>query len=403
MTTTPARERLRPGLAADRTGAVVVGGDYQGLGIVRSLGRRGVPVMVVDDEPSIARYSRYAAGHRTVPDLHDPARALESLLELGRQLQPQRWVLFPTREETVVLVAEHRDVLSRLFRIPTPGMDVIRAAWDKRETYRISRALGVPTPRFWLPSTRAELDEVDLSAPVVVKPAIKENFIYATGVKAWRADDKQQLVDAYERALRVLDPSEIIVQEMIPGGGHRQLSYCAFFKDGLPVATMTTRRLRQHPSDFGRASTYVRTERLPELAAPSERFLRTIDYYGLVEMEYKVDPRDDTPKLLDVNARTWGYHTLGAAAGVDFADLLYRDQIGASVHGGEARDGVGWLRWSTDLPNAGRDLWHRQLHAREYLRSLRQVDTEAVLSLHDPLPGLAEVVLLPSLAWRRGL
>ena len=32
------------------TGGVVIGGDYQGLGIVRSLGRHGVPVYVIDDE-----------------------------------------------------------------------------------------------------------------------------------------------------------------------------------------------------------------------------------------------------------------------------------------------------------------------------------------------------------------
>jgi hypothetical protein len=40
-------------------GALVVGGCSQGLGIVRSLGRRGVPVCVVDDEFSVSRYSRY--------------------------------------------------------------------------------------------------------------------------------------------------------------------------------------------------------------------------------------------------------------------------------------------------------------------------------------------------------
>ena len=46
---------------ADRiVGAVVVGGDYQGLGIVRSLGRRGVPVCAVDDEMSISRFSKYS-------------------------------------------------------------------------------------------------------------------------------------------------------------------------------------------------------------------------------------------------------------------------------------------------------------------------------------------------------
>ena len=43
-------------------GAIVIGGDYQGLGIVRSLGRRGVDVVVIDDERSISRHSRYAAG-----------------------------------------------------------------------------------------------------------------------------------------------------------------------------------------------------------------------------------------------------------------------------------------------------------------------------------------------------
>ena len=35
-------------------GAIVVGGDYQGLGIVRSLGSRGIPICVVDDEHSIS-------------------------------------------------------------------------------------------------------------------------------------------------------------------------------------------------------------------------------------------------------------------------------------------------------------------------------------------------------------
>ncbi len=34
-------------------GAVVLGGDYQGLGIVRSLSALGAPVCVVDDERSI--------------------------------------------------------------------------------------------------------------------------------------------------------------------------------------------------------------------------------------------------------------------------------------------------------------------------------------------------------------
>jgi hypothetical protein len=63
-------------------------------------------------------------------------------------------------------------------------------------------------------------------------------------------------------------------------------------RKGQAVASMTVRRRRQHPPDFGRASTYVETVDLPVLAPLSERFLREIDYYGLVELEYKLDCRD---------------------------------------------------------------------------------------------------------------
>ena len=67
---------------------------------------------------------------------------------------------------------------------------------------------------------------------------------------------------------------------------------------------------------------------MPQIESLSEKFLRAINYYGLVEVEFKQDTRDGEFKLLDVNARTWGYHSLGRSAGVDFPDLLYRDQEG---------------------------------------------------------------------------
>ncbi len=42
------------------TGALVIGGDYRGLGVVRSLGRHGIPVWVLKDEHGLAASSRYA-------------------------------------------------------------------------------------------------------------------------------------------------------------------------------------------------------------------------------------------------------------------------------------------------------------------------------------------------------
>jgi predicted ATP-grasp superfamily ATP-dependent carboligase len=385
------------------TGALVVGGDYQGLGIARSLGRHHVPVVVIDDERSIAAASRFVTHHERLRDLRHPANALAALHDVAKRLDLNGWVLYPTREETVALVAQHRDELARQYRVPTPPLSSVQAAWDKRRTYRLAEELGIPVPRCWFPSREADLDDVDLATPVVVKPAIKENFFYATGAKAWRADDRAQLRDAYRRATGVVRPDEVIVQELIAGGGDAQLAYCALFKDQEALATMTVRRHRQHPSDFGRASTFVETIDLPELEELALRFLRSIDYYGLVELEFKQDRASGSYKLLDVNARTWGYHTLGAAAGVDFPYLLYLDQLGRTLPKVRARSGVRWIRLVTDVPNAARDIRAGTVDVRGYLRTLRGVDTEAVFSARDPLPGLYELALLPYLAVKRGL
>jgi predicted ATP-grasp superfamily ATP-dependent carboligase len=384
-------------------GGLVVGGDYQGLGIARSLGRHGVPVVVLDDEQSIARVSRFVGRFERVPTLRSSQDTVRALLDLGERLGLDGWVLYPTREETVAAIAAHRDTLAGRYRVPTPPWPTVQRAWDKRQTYRLAAELGVPTPRCWFPATEADLDLVDMDGPVVVKPAIKENFFYATGAKAWPVDSHEQLVAAYRAACRIVDPTEVIVQELVPGGGRQQVAYCCLFKGGAVVAGMTVRRHRQHPSDFGRASTFVETIDLPELEQMAARFLRAIDYYGLVELEFKQHPADGSYRLLDVNARTWGYHSLGDAAGVDFSYLLFRDQLGLPARPALARPGTRWVRLVTDLPNAVRDVRAGRVRLADYARSLRNVDTEAVFSLRDPLPGLYELALLPYLAVRRGL
>jgi D-aspartate ligase len=384
-------------------GAVVVGGDYQGLGIVRSLGRRGIPVCVVDDELSISRYSRYSTKFAKLASLRDERITVNSLLEIGNRLGLDGWVLYPTREELVAAFSRNRKELSQLFRVPTPAWEIVQWAWDKRNTYRLATDLGIPVPMTHYPQGIDELSEFDSwPPPFAIKPAIKEHFLYATKAKAWCANSHKELKELFKKASTLVNPDEVMVQEIIPGGGAQQFAYCGFFREGQAVGKMVAQRRRQHPLQFGRASTYVETVDVPILEELSERFLRGIDYYGLVEMEYKLDPRDARYKLLDVNARTWGYHSLGASAGVDFSYMLYADQLGLPVTPCRGKAGVGWVRTTTDIPAAFCALAAKDTDLRSYLHSLRTCSSDAVFSLEDPLPGLAEICLVPYLAVKRG-
>jgi D-aspartate ligase len=376
-------------------GALVVGGDHPGLGVVRSLGRRGIPVYVIDDQLCISRFSRFAKQVIRVPDILDERKTVDSVLEIGRRFNLRNWVLIPTRDETVAAFSRYRDELAEFFTVTTGEWESVQWAWDKKKTYDLAQKLEIPCPGTFNPKCANDLSSLYDRLPLAIKPAIKENFFYATGAKAWRCDSIEQLHGNYDRAVRQIQPEEILVQEIIPGDGSEQYSWCAFVRDGQPHSTLIARRLRQHPREFGRAATYVETAEAPVIDELSGRFVRAIHYHGLIEIEYKRDPRDGRYKLLDVNARAWGFHALGAAAGVDFSWLLYADVLGIPVEPVRARPGVGWLRLLTDVPTALSDLIHGSISPAAYLKSLFATRVESVFAWFDPLPFLAELILLP--------
>src|SRR5919109_5497400 len=135
-----------------------------------------------------------------------------------------------------------------------------------------------------------------------------------------------------------------MIQALTPGGGDAQLSYAALCRGGEPVACLTARRARQWPMDFGRASTFVETIDAPEVEELAARVLGALRFDGIVELEFKRDPRDGRLKLLDINPRVWGWHTLGRAAGVDFPFLLWLALHGEALPRIRGRVGVRWVR-----------------------------------------------------------
>jgi D-aspartate ligase len=397
---TPAQPLLAStanGSSHNGPGALVIGGDHPGLGIARSLGRRGIPVYILEDQYSISSFSRYPSRVIQVKELRDERKTVDTVLEIGHRFGLGGWVLFPTRDETVAAFSRYRPELAEFFRVTTSPWETVKWAWDKKNTYELCIRLGIPTPQTWNPRNSEELSALHGKLPLAIKPAVKENFFYATGAKAWRAETIEQLHALFDRAARQIKPEEIMVQEIIPGDGSRQFSYCAFFRDGQAHSSLVARRERQHPREFGRAATYVESMELPVIEALAERFLKEINYYGLVEIEFKQDPRDGQYKLLDVNARTWGFHSLGAQAGVDFPYLLFADQVGQEVEPCRGKSGIGWLRLLADMPTALSGMLAGQLKMSSYFRSIKNTRIESVFSREDPLPSLAEVLLLPYL------
>jgi predicted ATP-grasp superfamily ATP-dependent carboligase len=155
--------------------------------------------------------------------------------------------------------------------------------------------------------------------------------------------------------------------------------------------------------DFGRFSTYVETIEEPRVVEPALRLLAATRITGLVEVEFKRDPRNDQFLLLDVNPRVWGWHTLSKRAGVDFPYLLWRFVTGQSVPEVHGRSGQRWMRMATDVPMAIQEILNGRLSLRAYLQSLRGPKESAVFAWDDPLPGFLELPLLAAMLGKRFL
>ena len=234
--------------------------------------------------------------------------------------------------------------------------------------------------------------------PVILKPAVRNVADEFTRAKAWKAPDRDALVSLYKRAAAFAGHDGVIVQEWIPGTGAAQFSYAALCDHGVPIASLVARRTRQLPIDFGRSSTFVETLEHSPVEAEACRLLKSLDYTGVVEVEFKFDKRDRRYKLLDVNGRFWTWNSLGARAGVDFGYLAWRFAQGQAVEPCRARPGVAWMYGSRDIIAAYQEMAAGTLSVHEYVKCFGKPLVFANFALDDPWPALVEI---PILAYNR--
>jgi D-aspartate ligase len=373
-------------------GALVLGGSHGALAVVRSLGRHSIPVWFANDDNVLARLSRFTRNGIGWPG-PNAAGAADFLLDLGRRHRLDGWVLIPCADEEARLVAQNHAALSQIFRVRTPPWETMRWAYDKHRMNERAAALGLDLPRSVSVASREDLLNADLRFPVILKPAVKHHGNAFTLAKAWRADDRAALIARYDDAAALVGADAVVVQELIPGRGAAQFSYAALWDRGRPVASLTARRSRQYPIDFGYTSTFVETIARADAEEAACRFLDSLGYDGLVEVEFKYDARDGRLKLLDVNARAWTWIALGGRAGVDFPHLFWRLAMGENIPTVRGAAGVGWMHASRDLVAGCQEMAAGHLKPRDYFASLRGPLQFAAFAADDLLPGVLDVPL----------
>jgi D-aspartate ligase len=386
----------RTSASTNARGAIIVGGSLGAVAVARSLGRRGIPVCFLSHDHPIAGFSHYVGSTVAWPGPEAPD-ALAFLLETVRRQRMEGWVLYVCGDNELRFASQNYAKLAAVLRLTCSPWDTARWAYDKHLTYQRAAEIGVSVPWSYHPRNGDDVASLDCRFPIILKPTVREQQNAFTLAKAWRVDDRAALIARYREAAALVGENNVILQELIPGGGQQQFSFAAVCKDGVPLASLVARRTRQYPIDFGYTSTCVESIDAPDVESTGRRLVEAMQLTGLVEVEFKRDPRDGCLKLLDVNARPWTWIGLGAHAGVDFPWLAWQlacDQHVAPVSG---RPGAVWVHTPRDLVAAVHEILAKRLSPFGYLRSLRWPLSFAAFAADDPLPACVEI---PLVAWR---
>lgn len=372
------------------------------LGVVRSLGYRGVRSMVLHyrSETDLAHESRYALGSLRVPHPEvDEAGFLDVLRLLGPRFHGSP--LMPASDETLGLVARHREELSTWYRVAAPDATIADRIIRKEHTYALADAIGVAAPRTHRVTSVADLEEhaPRFGYPCLVKPSQSHRYVEIFGRKMVKVGNLEAARAAYREAADV--GLEVMLQELIPGDDRQGINYNSYRLDGRPLAEFTAQKVRLTPRNFGPPSVVVSRE-IPEVVEPGRRILDALGYGGFSCVEFKRDERDGRYVLMEINGRFNLSSLLSERCGVSFPWIAYRHLVLGETEARPVQHGtVYWIDGTKDVVYALPDLARRRMSPADLLRPYLGRHVYAAWELTDPRPSVRRWWLLLTAAWDR--
>ena len=100
--------------------------------------------------------------------------------------------------------------------------------------------------------------------------------------------------------------------------------------------------------DFGKATTYAKTIYNKELYQLAVKLLSEIKYWGICEVEFKYDNKSKQFKLLEINPRTWKWHTIAIKSESPFLFSLYNYLYNGNYLLKNQWNEAEWMDWVTD-------------------------------------------------------
>jgi predicted ATP-grasp superfamily ATP-dependent carboligase len=341
--------------------AIVTDGMWRkSLSAIRALGKAGFRVHVLGDSwLTVGFWSHFTRQRVMAPDAKENAAGfgkslLAHLQSVAASMPPGvRPVLLPMEEDSLRYVIQERESLRIYADFLLPELETLEVCLNKGATMALAARLGIPHPRTEIAESATDLLKIAADfagSEFVVKPL---RGIGSRGVRYNPAFDPST-AEAYWQSY-----GPALVQDRIPPEGDAIGVSLLFDADGVCLAHFCHKRLQQYPNSGGPSTDRICIDN-PDLLEKSLTLMRALKWKGVAMVEWKIDPRDATARLLEINPRFWGSLELAVRSGVNFPVLYAKAAAGQPTTYSQPIEGVRcrWLvpgdllRWFTSRPPA---------------------------------------------------
>lgn len=301
-------------------------GAGAGVGLIHSLALGGVPIATVARRwpPILGRFSRFPVlrgGYKGGQNLVDGLIALADRFD-------GRGVLFPGTDLDLETLMLARDRLEPRYVIPE-NPQIGDKIFEKNWQYSLAERAGVPTPLHCFFAGGDRPDTSGYRFPMIVKPSTRGATAGDWVFRLRLVHDAAELASVLEEITREHPGREFQIAENIPGEPDHLYTVGAYANaEGRVLRTYTGRKLSQYPYHHGVASLAESVPLPDEVVAGAVRLLEEMRFFGIAQVELKLDDRDGRYKLIEVNGRSWLWIKLAAFSGVNLPLVQYYDLTG---------------------------------------------------------------------------
>jgi len=373
--------------------AIVLGMFETGLGVARSLGRKGVKVYGFDFKKDIAFYSKYVKAKTCPHPLNEEKQFIQYLISFAKT-KHKKPVLFITSDDFLISVSRNKKTLEKYFLINLPENKLIESIADKYKQYELAKAAGIELPQTFALRKTEEINTIanELNYPAIIKGlnvnSWRKNI--SGSVKGFEVISKSEFIAKTDELLK--KKTECLVQEIIKGPDTNHYKFCSYFsKKGEMLLGFTLQKIRQNPIHYGVGSV-VKSIHYDTLFKTGEKLFKEINYKGVGSAEFKLDSKDGKLKLIEINARYWQQNILPDACGMNFPFTDYLEMTDQNPESNlNFKANIKWVNIYMDFDSFLKYRKLKELSFREWIKSLKGKKIYSDFARDDIIPGFYEI------------